>query len=204
MKADRKFWAENYAILSEFYKKPTKELAEDVQSGSTFDYFEEVFEALAIKDKSVLNRIKLKGDVLAKLTDEYTKIFIGPLPPFVIPVESTYKRWSVDPDCKVSIATEKGYLMGDSAVDMIKRYQLEGLVIPDDFSSMPDHIALELEYMSHLCSNGTYQQQKEFLNKHLDWVDELVEEIKQMNDQGFYAAGAMITLMLVKAQQSMM
>ena len=43
---------------------------------------------------------------------------------------------------------------------MIKRYQEHGIVIPAKYSSMLDHIALALEYMSFLLTNGDEENQK--------------------------------------------
>lgn len=62
---------------------------------------------------------------------------------------------SDDPECKLPIAGEKGYLMGDPSIDMIKRYQAYGIVIPDKYSSMPDHLTLaslsllEMNYLGY-------------------------------------------------------
>jgi TorA maturation chaperone TorD len=82
-------------------------------------------------------------------------------------------------------------------MDMIRRYQAHDIVIPDRYVSMPDHIALEMEYMAFLCINGDIEEQMEFLGSHLNWIDELAKEIKNF-EQGskFYSAGAGITALI--------
>ncbi len=184
--------ADIYAQLSEFFKEPTEEFADDVTSGRLLNFFNEAFSHLGL-DTSLLSGISMNGDVYTILKDEYRRLFIGPTPPYIVPVESVYKKWSDDPGCKLAIAGEKGYLMGDPAIDMIKRYQANGIVIPDKYSSMPDHIALELEYMSYLCNNASKREQREFLETHLDWIDSLSDDINKSDKEGFYSTAIQLT-----------
>jgi TorA maturation chaperone TorD len=193
------FLANLYAQLSEFFKEPTEEFADDVASGRLLGYFKKVFSELDL-DTSCLSGLSISGDVYNSLREEYRRLFEGHMPPYIVPVESVYKRWSNDPECKLPMAGEKGYLMGDPAMDMIKRYQARDIVIPDKYSSMPDHIALEMEYMAFLCINGDIEEQMEFLGSHLNWIDELAKEIKNF-EQGskFYSAGAEITVLIISS-----
>ena len=195
--ANRVFWSDIYAQLSELFKEPTEEFADDVESGRLINYFKNVFFNLGL-GISLLSDLFVSDDAYTILKDEYRKLFFGPLPPYIIPVESAYKEWTKDPRCKLAIAGEKGYLMGDSAIDMIQRYQAHGIVIPEKYSSMPDHIALELEYMAFLCRNEDREKQREFLASHLNWVGELVNDIKDIKvDTKFYSAGAEITALII-------
>lgn len=190
-------FADIFSQLSEFFKEPTEEFAGDVASGRLLNYFNEVFSVLGL-DTSLLSGLLLSGDAYATLRDEYRRLFLGPLPPYIVPAESVYKQWSNDPECSLPISGEKGYMMGDPAIDMIKRYQAHGIVIPDKYSSMPDHIALELEYMAFLCRNEDREKQREFLASHLNWVGELVNDIKDIKvDTKFYPAGAEITALII-------
>lgn len=190
-------FSELFAQLSEFFKEPTEEFADDVASGRLLGYFKKVFSELDL-DTSCLSGLSISGDVYNSLREEYRRLFEGHMPPYIVPVESVYKRWSNDPECKLPIAGEKGYFMGDSAMDMIKRYQAHDIVIPDKYVSMPDHIALELEYMAFLCIKGDIEEQKEFLVSHLNWTDGLTKDIKNF-EQGskFYSAGAEITSLMI-------
>ena len=194
---DKTFWADIYSQLSEFFKEPTQEFAGDIASGRLHDYFKEIFSSLG-HEPSLIAGLSISGDVYAILKEEYKRLFAGPLPPYIVPVESVYKKWTNDPECKLPIAGEKGYLMGDPAIDMIKRYQTDGIVIPEKYSSMPDHITLELEYMSFLFIDGGINEQKEFLTSHLDWVGKLAKDIEVfMENKGFYSAVAEITVLIV-------
>ena len=186
-----------YAQLSEFFKEPAKEFAGDVASGRLFDYFTDVFSILGL-DSAPLEGLAVDGDAHAVLKDEYRKLFLGPLPPYIVPVESVYKRWSNDPSCTLPIAVEKGYFMGDPAMDMINRYQADGLVIRDAYASMPDHIALELEYMAFLLRSKDDEEAGKFLSGHLDWIGELARDIASLGGRGgFYCAVGEIALTVI-------
>lgn len=194
------FRADLYAQLSEFFKEPTEEFADDVASGRLLCYFKGVFSTLKI-DASPLAGLVVHNDAHNLLRDEYRRLFLGPLPHYIVPVESVYKRWSNDPECKLVIAGEKGYLMGDPAMDMIKRYQVHGIVIPYQYSSMPDHIALELEYMAFLCRNALQNEQREFLDSHLDWINSLSDDINEKDNVGFYSTAVEITGYLINRKR---
>ncbi|MDP2825465.1 MAG: molecular chaperone TorD family protein [Sulfuritalea sp.] len=186
------FWSGIYAQLSEFFKEPSADFAEDVASGRLARFFEERCISLAL-DPASCKGLAPAGDVAASLAGEYRRLFRGPLPPYIIPVESVYKKWASDPDCHLPIAQEKGLLMGDSAVDMLRRYREEGIALPDEFSSMPDHVALELEYLSLLSLRGDEDAGREFLARHMDWLDDLVRDIEAAGAGDFYSRGARIT-----------
>lgn len=188
---ENEFWSGIYAQLSEFFKEPSVDFTEDVASGRLARYFEERCISLAL-DPSSCKGLAPAGDVAASLAGEYRRLFRGPLPPYIIPVESVYKKWASDPDCHLPLAQEKGFLMGDPAVDMLRRYQEEGIALPDEFASMPDHVALELEYLSMLFLRGDEAASREFLVRHMDWLDDLVREIDAAGEGGVYSCGARI------------
>jgi TorA maturation chaperone TorD len=195
------FWADIYAQLSEFFKEPSEGFAGNVASGQLARFFEERLELLGL-DPSPSQSLLLAGDVRSELEQEYRQLFLGPLPPYIVPVESVYKRWAKAPECELPFASEKGYLMGDPALELMQRYRSEGIAIPEALSSMPDHIALELEYMSFLLINRDEKACKEFLANHLDWVDDLVRDIETVGTGGFYSHGAGIARVIIKRQNS--
>jgi TorA maturation chaperone TorD len=189
------FWSGIYAQLSEFFKEPSAEFAEDVASGRLAHFFDESLRLLGLDPAPGLG-LTASGDVRAQLDREYRRLFIGPLPPYIVPVESVFKKWTADPNCHLPMAQEKGLLMGDSAVDMMRRYQAEGIEIPDALGSMPDHAALLFEYMAHLASCGDENACKEFMVGHLDWLDDLAREIEDSGIGGVYVRGALIAAMI--------
>lgn len=123
------------------------------------------------------------------LTVEYSKLFVGPFELLAPPYGSVY--------------LEGRRVMGDSTMEVIKVYQKEGLSRSDDFKDLPDHIAVELEFMSYLIYKGIEsleksdlntaqkfkERQEDFLNAFLRrWVQAFCEKIKNGTENGFYTA----------------
>ena len=75
-----------------------------------------------------------------KLKVEFARLYIGPYRLAAPPYGSIY----LDGERKI---------MGDSTIDVSKRYFDSGLVISDNFKDVPDHIAAELEFMYFLVAN---------------------------------------------------
>jgi TorA maturation chaperone TorD len=68
---------------------------------------------------------------------EYSRLFVGPAELKAPPYGSVY--------------LEKGrHVMGVSTMEVASQYRTLGLTIDDDFEELPDHIAVELEYMYYL------------------------------------------------------
>lgn len=191
MTAEPRLLTDIYSQLSEFFKEPTEEFADDIASGRVLRFFKNAFSLLNI-DSSLFLGLKIPGDVFKTVSDEYRKLFLGPIPPYIVPVESVYKRWSLSSECTLGIAGERGYLMGDPALDMIRRYQESGVVVPDLYASMPDHIALELEYMAYLCRNAPEEEQREFRANHFDWIIDLADEVAGYDGTGFYSTAVVM------------
>lgn len=67
--------------------------------------------------------------------------------------------------------------------DVNEFYVSAGLVIDDSYETVPDHLYLELIFMSYLIENNKTEMEKKFLEQHLmNWVpyycDQIVEEAK--------------------------
>ncbi len=81
-----------------------------------------------------------------------------------------------------------------SAEEVADMYARAGLTIEDGFELIPDHLYLELLFMSYLIETSKFELQKLFLGEHLlNWVpsycDELLKEAKTV----FYREVAEIT-----------
>lgn len=132
---------------------------------------------------------------LSKYTNEellidYAKLFVGPNELIAPPYGSVY----LDKERKV---------MGDSTIKTMDIYREAGLEISKDFKELPDHIAVELEFMYYLIfkeveafrksdietANKFIEIQHRFLNSFLGlWIDSFSENIKNGTDNEFYKA----------------
>ncbi|HAG50291.1 MAG: hypothetical protein A2X87_05095 [Deltaproteobacteria bacterium GWC2_42_51] len=119
-----------------------------------------------------------------ELAEEYAALFI--LPGGVNPTESV---------------TRAGLYMQIYADQAVKFYKQCGFILPDDFRGFPDHIGIELEFISHLSQKeaSAYQNsgddeakrwiefQKRFLENHLSkWAQEFAKKVATYSDKPFY------------------
>lgn len=120
----------------------------------------------------------------------YAKLFVGPFSLAAAPYGSVY----LDDGRRV---------MGDSTMDVIEWYKKEGLARSDDCKDLPDHIAIELEFVSYLMSReitaleasdadtaAAYEAKRQSFAETLlnPWVPEFCEKIRQGTDNAFYIA----------------
>lgn len=131
----------------------------------------------------------LPGDYPA-MEREYRRLFAGAAGRAVSLVESTYKPWTGDEECRLSFAREKGLLMGDSAVHMAAVFRQAGVEVPGEFRACPDHLVLELEFLSALYAAAGEPEAGQFIRDHLDWIPELKKSLAGVRAHPFYSAAA--------------
>jgi TorA maturation chaperone TorD len=125
-----------------------------------------------------------------ELSVEYSKLFVGPFELLAPPYGSVY-------------LDEGRRVMGDSTMKVIETYQEEGLSKNDDFKDLPDHIAVEMEFVSYLIykereaaqradidtARQYVKKQEYFLDTYLrPWVPLFCEKIKERTENSFYSA----------------
>jgi len=125
-----------------------------------------------------------------ELLVEYSRLFIGPFGVVAPPYGSVY----LDGERRV---------MGDSTMKVIGMYRNQGLSGSADVRELPDHVAVELEFMSYLVFEEIKAMEKsdlraaveavekqerfsgEFLRR---WIPPFCERIKENSENGFYTA----------------
>jgi len=193
-----------YAALSECFKEPSEEFVDDIASGRLEEVIKEGLSQLNIPvPGEMLMSLHLtkehgfKDDIISvyeKLKADYHSLFF---PLYVVPVESVYKEWSKTDEVSGAMKGEKGFIMGDPAVEMINRYRMAGIEIPQTYKDTPDHIALLLEYVSLLCDHAEKEDRTGFVLSHLDWVDDLRNDIYKYSESSFYRYVADITVAFI-------
>jgi TorA maturation chaperone TorD len=124
---------------------------------------------------------------------DYTKLFIGPFGLLAAPYGSIY--------------LENGeMLMGNSTINVEDLYAEEGIKVA--IKEVPDHIAIELEFMSFLANKKVeamrvmdektialyHQKQQHFLDIHLgNWIEEFTQKVKKNAQTEFYSKLAQLT-----------
>jgi TorA maturation chaperone TorD len=121
-----------------------------------------------------------------ELGGEYDRLFGGKAEESVSLVESSYKPWTQDAECHLSFARGKGLLMGDSALHMAHIFAHSGVELPDSFRSCPDHLVLELQFLSALYGEATDREVKQFIHDHLDWISQMKRDLIRLSPRPFY------------------
>jgi putative dimethyl sulfoxide reductase chaperone len=81
-----------------------------------------------------------------------------------------------------------------SAEEVAGFYASAGLTIEEEFDLIPDHLYLELLFMSYLIEANKYDLQKKFLEGHLmNWVPYYCDELLKESKTVFYREIAEIT-----------
>jgi TorA maturation chaperone TorD len=144
-------------------------------------------------DAALLFGLKTAGDAEAfsrDLRGEYDRLFGGKTGESAPLVESCYKPWTRDAECHLSFARGKGLFMGDSALHMAHILRYSGVEVPESFRACPDHLVLELEFLSALYGEGTDQEVRQFIHDHLDWIPQMKRDLKQLGPHQFYLSAA--------------
>jgi TorA maturation chaperone TorD len=152
------------------------------------------------EDPSLLGGLQMNGspdDLHSELQREYDRLFSGGGEESVSLVESPYKPWTRDGECRLPFAREKGLLQGDSALHMAAIFQSSGVEVPEPFRGCPDHLVLELEFLSALYGQATDQEVRQFIQDHLDWIPRLKKDLIRFQPHPFYlSAVEMLDLFL--------
>ena len=202
---------EVFKLLALCFYRPTQELANDIAQGSLAAVLRNLLESLEAEGwEESIAAIEGYGDqpegldaegLYSALKEEYTRLFIGgshhlPVPPY----ESVYRQDVPE--------LERGLVMGRSTVDARRQYAEAGLELSPDFTDLPDHIAVELEFMYFLCNKEAeewkqgnseaalqrLQNQKEFLAEHLlKWIPGFRESLNKAASLDFYRVMAGVT-----------
>ena len=185
-----------YKGLAECYHLPNKDLSlrlKDLEQqlstlGSTaFTY-------------TILMRSEFQGSQdYEKFKIDFAQLFVGPYSLVAAPYGSVY----LEGERKI---------MGNSTIDVEKRYKEAGLIISQNFKDAPDHIAAELEFMyflvfkeieaikaeDHDVVSDQLLKQRSFLQDHIGlWTTEFAEHIEKDAKTDFYRNLAITTRIFI-------
>ena len=199
-----------YGVLSTAFSSPREGMGAPGASLVAAMILREAGRALEIAiPESVLARIggggadEMSNPPLERREDEleaeYNRLFVGPGMPRVYPYESLYRG-------SMSLA------MGPSAGEVLQAYRRNGLAINTAFKDLPDHVAVELEFMARLCCEEMRaesvgradlalrlkQEQRSFLDAHLaTWLPAMCERVIRETTSSMYRGFAEIAATFV-------
>jgi len=143
---------------------------------------------------------------------EFARLFAVPGEQAVRPYESVYcDSLTIDMSTACSPYFESGpqpegltgFLHGPSTSSVSEVYRRAGFELDASLHELPDHLAIELEFMGQLLARGAQDHARDFFTQHLGrparqgnqeaggWVFHCVDEIRQeAHPTGFYRAVA--------------
>ncbi|NTU89197.1 MAG: molecular chaperone TorD family protein [Actinobacteria bacterium] len=193
------FWAKGFS-------RPTVEHAEELRTGAFASDLRNLLSACSDPtiDSAVesleefSNELAQKDIEKARLTLEvdYNRLFVGPSALLAPPYESFYKSTDLGED-------GRGMLRGPAEREVKAEYLAHGLTMPIEFVEFPDHVAIELEYLSLLAAQEAeawerddreialqlQEDQERFREEHLGgWFERFAQNVIDGAKTRFYPA----------------
>ncbi len=185
--------------LAACYYEPAPEFAED-------RLFESMQRAAEVLGPDLAAQARRVGEAFAAqdletLLVDYTRLFLGPVQPLAPPYGS---RW----------LSGETTLMQDSTLAVRELYRQGGFEIDDAFQDLPDHVAVELEFLYLLTFTensqvrmadgalpATRSLRQRFLREHLGaWIVPFTQAIAAGAQTAFYRELATLTEQIVQAE----
>lgn len=191
-----------YRLLSACYYPPTAALLEEGCCTALAQVLSNVSNEAADRAAEaarVLGETSLESQLV-----EYSRLFLGPFKLVAPPYGSVW-------------LDKTKTVMGDSTAQVAAVYQTHGLQLADDFPELPDHIAVELEFLSYLAFQQRQAQatgnqdeatrlattQLGFINELLTpWLTPFCQAIIEDGEAPFYMALAECTAAFVAADST--
>lgn len=152
-----------------------------------------------------LEKVTADSESLKGIQLDFDGLFIVPGPKLTFPYESCYTHRNVDGTF--------GRLWQEPAQAMqriLKDWQIQ---FAEGWDLIPDHIAVELFFMSELCNRRFTAQisdqealgnwQAQFFNVHIkNWVFEFLDALEKKAETGFYRGGALLLREFLKEEEA--
>ncbi|MBI5440868.1 MAG: molecular chaperone TorD family protein [Deltaproteobacteria bacterium] len=177
-----------YRLLSACLYQPSPEWLEENVFGNLEQVLSVVAPTVAHKAGTMAEALGDQGE--AELTTAYARLFIGP------------GRLGATPYGSYYLEQEK-QVMGESTLAVRSFYEDAGLVLDEAFTEMPDHMKVELEFLSYLLQQaissaargdeGAYARwvelRKEFLARFVSgWFEAFCDTVRESQAGPFYDA----------------
>ncbi|MGM0372613.1 MAG: TorD/DmsD family molecular chaperone [Halobacteriota archaeon] len=156
--------AAGYDVLARCWREPDVALVQAIEDGRLEDVLPGV-EAVSLE----------------ALRAEHTRLFVGPGALPCPPYESVYRD-------------EGGQVLGPSTAAVVAWYRTVGVGLDPQVSDLPDHIAVELEFLGHLQRRGDMAAMDRFMAEHpRRWFPTFLDGVETATRVPFYRALAAAT-----------
>jgi TorA maturation chaperone TorD len=183
-----------YGFLAAVYRQElTSELLQQMKDNR----FQEILSTLGIELSNGFFK-KPEKELLESLAVDYAYLFLGP-GKHISPHESVHH---------IKEGVQSGQLWGELTAEVKKIIESSGLEYKSEFTGMPDHISVELEFMQHVVQREAQawkadddktallclKNEKEFVDEHLSrWIPDFCEKVIKAAESPFYREMARLT-----------
>lgn len=189
-------------FLSACYYEPAPEFAEEKLFDSMLRAASRIDDELALQARALGEAFAAQD--LQTLLIDYTRLFLGPVQPLAQPYGSYW------------LSGERK-LMQDSTMAVLDLYRQGGFDLADEFRELPDHVAVELEFLyllifrenearreadgNHLA--GATDLQQRFMAQHLGaWSAPFTAALHDGAQTPFYRALAAFTERFIRIEEA--
>ncbi len=191
-----------YGFLAAIY---SQELTSTLIQPMKDHRFQEILSNLDVKLNNEFFQNSEK-ELLENLAVEYTRLFVGP-GKHISPHESVHHK-------KEGI--QSGQLWGELTTQVKKIIESSGLEYKSEYTGLPDHISVELEYMQRVVQREALaweahddktalvclKNEKEFVDEHLVcWIPDFCEKVIKAADLPFYREMARLTRRFIEFEK---
>lgn len=135
-----------YGLLALGFRPPGQGFSEVLRDASALDELQHATGTLSLfplqaslrQFEAAVSRLASDPAQEESLALEHTRLFVGPGPLAAPPYASVYS----DP---------RGQVMGEAALEALRHYHEAGMCLSPAARELPDHVALELEFLASLC-----------------------------------------------------
>ena len=191
-----------YGFLAAVYRQElTSELLQQMKA----QQFQEVLSNLGVKLNNGFFQNSEK-ELLENLAIEYTRLFVGP-GKHISPHESVHHKKE---------GVQSGQLWGELTAQVKGIIESSGLEYESEYTGMPDHISVELEFMQQVVQREAQawqadddetalrclKNEKKFVDEHLvRWIPDFCEKVATEADLPFYREMAKLTKTFIEFEK---
>lgn len=181
-----KLRSDSFRLLAACFYQPRRDVFQEGLLHNLAESLKELCPGAADYAEEMIRLLPVYSD--EELLVDYSRLFIGPSELLAAPYGSVYFE-------------KERRVMGDSTMAVIAFYNAHGLVMDGDFKEVPDHIAVELEFMYYLgfkkleaigasdmtAAAAAMESQERFMDTFLSpWADKFARKMAEGAETGFY------------------
>ena len=191
-----------YGLLAAVYRQElTSELLQQMKEHR----FQEILSTLGMELSNGFFK-KPEKELLENLAVDYAYLFIGP-GKHISPHESVHHKKE---------GVQSGQLWGELTAQVKKFIESSGLEYKSEYTGMPDHISVELEFMQHVVQREMQaweadddetarlclKNEKKFVDEHLmGWIPVFCEKVIETAEVPFYREMARLTRSFIEFEK---